>query len=352
VLEIHSPGAGRLAMKLTGTKVISNPTLVVHGKSGLEIYSGGVAVEDALKPFSGIDSPLSQGRIAIIALACIVLVFTIIGDEIGFFSSLNAFLGLVVVGGLWSHCLHCYVGGTSFSAYAPVAAVLYCVAGAVLFTLTGPRKRALYIIFMIVSAFVPIAQSYLIAFEPKLCPLCLIVTAISVSYFSASLKVLVEGSIHGLSAPLWMRYVVAVGLPLMLFRHLLLLGGYVSDGYTPPAEVQNIVGTPLNRYIGKAENERPGILWLVTLPGCEACAKAEAGLSRSPIIWRSIGTCSAAVSEPCFDSHSGNFPAPMIIIANKSGDIVFQREGWVSLPGEKVALLTQALQIQKREQQP
>lgn|GEM_PF-6521410 len=105
VLEIHSPGAGRLAMKLTGTKVISNPTLVVHGKSGLEIYSGGVAVEDALKPFSGIDSPLSQGRIAIIALACIVLVFTIIGDEIGFFSSLNAFLGLVVVGGLWSHCL-------------------------------------------------------------------------------------------------------------------------------------------------------------------------------------------------------------------------------------------------------
>ncbi len=156
----------------------------------------------------------------------LVALVLILRDEIVPFAAYYPLLGLIAVGGLWSKCLHCYVGGTTISAFAPLAEVVYLLGGAVLFTLTLSSKRVLYVGFLIVSLLVPVAQSYLLATEPKLCPACLMVTFLSAAYFAAALHSVLLGRVTGVAAPSFIRLFTVCGLVVMLVRHTLMLGGY------------------------------------------------------------------------------------------------------------------------------
>jgi hypothetical protein len=346
-VDLHAAYAGRLVFKYTGSTMIESPTLIINRAYGPQIISGPAAVRNALDPLTDQNNPERLGRIALVIMMFLIALAFVLRDEVVRFSAFLPLLGLIAVGSLWSRCIHCYVGGTTVSAFAPLAEGIYVLGGAAIFTLARFRQRYFYIAFMIISSLVPIAQSCLIAAEPKLCPACLIGTFLSACYLVSCLNSLKTNTLSGLSAPDWARAFIILGLIVMICRHTLMLGGYISGGIVPPQRVPMLVGDSIKEYLHSDRTLQPGVIWLVTLPGCHTCADAERYLSHSSLIWHNAPPCALGPSDVCFNGKDTRFPTPMILIADKNGKIVLQREGWVGGVGRDI-LVSQIQSTQRR----
>lgn len=184
--------------------------------------------------------------------------------------------------------------------------------------------------------------------EPKLCPSCLTITFLSAAYFVSCLSVLSSSALTGLSAPKALGRAIGVALCLLLGRHLLVLGGYVSAGEAKETTVPSIVGQPLSRYVPTLPHPEPGLLYVVTLDGCSHCQRAERDLQGGDIRWRDLPICSIMHSGACFDGGALAFPAPMLLLCDKSGHITYQHEGWSDRPQDVAEIKSQVLAMQRR----
>jgi len=184
--------------------------------------------------------------------------------------------------------------------------------------------------------------------EPKLCPSCLGITFLSAAYFVSCLSTLSSSALLGLRVPRALGWAVGIGLFLLLGRHLLVLGGYVSAGETKETVVPSVIGQPLSRYVPSLTHPEPGLLYVVTLEGCSHCQQAERDLQGGDIKWRKLPTCAIMQSGPCFDGGGLAFPAPMLLLCDKSGRITYQHEGWSDRPQDVAEIKSQLLAMQRR----
>ena len=184
--------------------------------------------------------------------------------------------------------------------------------------------------------------------EPKLCPSCLTITFLSAAYFVSCLSTLSTSSLSGLRVPEGLRLAMGIGLCLLLGRHLLVLGGYVSAGEAKDIPIASVIGQPLSRFVPALTRPQSGLLYVVTLEGCSHCQQAERDLRQSTILWRKVPTCTVLQGGICFDGGALNFPTPMLLLCDKSGRVTYQHEGWSDLPQDVTKIESQILVMQRR----
>ena len=136
-LDLHSPEAGQVVYRLSGTHQATSPTLFIPTKTGIEIISGQVAVSQALQPFSPQDSPFQKAKWALAFMAALILLAVIFEGEISKVAAYLPLLGIVAVAALWGRCLHCSAGGSMLSTLAPILGLIYLGGGGVR-SLPGP----------------------------------------------------------------------------------------------------------------------------------------------------------------------------------------------------------------------
>ena len=347
-LDLYAPGTGNVVYRLTGAQEAASPTLVVPTQNGTEVLSGTEAVNQMLEPFSPQQSPYQKAKWALAFMAGLIILTIVFESELSAVAAYLPLLGFIAIGALWGRCLNCSVGGSLLSTFAPVAGLVYLGGGGTLFTWVSQPKRVLYIFFLCVSAVVPALQALMLVSEPKLCPSCLGITLISAAYFISCLRVLSSSILSGLRMPKALGTAMGIGLCLLLTRHLLVLGGYVSAGEVKETAVPSVIGRPLSHYVSALPHPQPGLVYVVTLNGCSHCEQAKHDLAGSGIRWRQIPICTLAQGGVCFDGGSIAFPAPMILVCNKQGRITYQSEGWGNQPQDVAEKESQLLAMQRR----
>jgi hypothetical protein len=260
----------------------------------------------------------------LIALACVF------SAEVNAVAGFVAVLGAVALAMLQSHCLNCNVGGSPASALAPLLGSIYVGVGALLFTLPIVRRREAYTGFLVVSALVPGVQALLLNAEPKLCVACLAITFVSAVYFVACLKTLASSRLSGTASPVWFKWTLPLVLVALTLRHSLVAFGAIA---TSNAEKHNfmvsrLIKTPLSHFVRLPFHVQPGMLYVVTRSGCNACAVAKNDLTQAKIPWREISICSSLGDQGCFGGVS-DYITPMLLICDANGRIAFQLDGWV-----------------------
>lgn len=347
-LDLLSPGAGEIVYRLTGSHTAVSPSIVMRSRGGLETVSGPSAVMQVLQPVTSPTAPAQQGKLALLVMASLILVALALEIEISKIVAFLPILGLVAVGALWGHCLHCFSGGTPLSTFAPLLELAYLAAGLVLFTIPITQHRLAFNGFLFLSGLIPAVQAYMLSSEPKLCPACLAITFTSAAYFVATLRVLRTSEVTGVAVPLVMRILMVGALVLLLIRHSLVLGGYIGREKLGDQVVPSVIGSPMSKFLSGEGDPRPGLLYLVTLDGCHACEHAEHDLRYTNIRWQAVPVCTMLASTSCFDGGKLNFPTPMLLMCDAQGKIIFQHEGWYESATESGGLMSEIKTVQRR----
>ena len=249
-INLSKPGASLAVDKLTGSRSIVSPSLVIPQTGGpAETVSGFSAVQQILEEVGGNVSPVKLGKRALWVMFGLILLAWAFRSEVERGVALLPVLGIIAIAALWGRCLHCSVGGSTLSALTPVLGLFYLGAGFTLYTASWFSHRFFYQAFLLCSAIVAPSQAYLLTQEPKLCPSCLAITFVSAAYFFVTAQVINQDHSPRLVLPRWFINAIGAFLVLLYVRHCLVLGGYVQAGKSPTVQVPHIMGAPLGRFV-------------------------------------------------------------------------------------------------------
>ena len=343
-INLSKPGASSAVERLTGSRSIVSPSLIIPQSGGpAETVSGFSAIQQVLAEVGGSVSPIKLGKRALWVMFGLILLGWAFRSEVERGAALLPILGIVAIAALWGRCLHCNTGGSTLSALTPVLGLFYLGAGFALYTAPWFSHKFFYRTFLFCSAIVAPSQAYLLTQEPKLCPSCLTITFVSAAYFFVTAQTLSQ--VHSRHFVLPKGFVNAIGLFLVLLyvRHCLVLGGYVQAGKSPVVQVPHIMGAPLSRFVSASIKPQAGMLYVMGEDSCSACRKAEADLNNAGIKRQEIPFCSLDSSEVCFDAKNLEFPMPLLLICDRQGRIIYQHEGWTDSP-ELLEILKEQIQ--------
>jgi hypothetical protein len=331
-VDLSSPGSGLIVRHLTGRNNALSPSLIIpiRGRAP-EIITSPYAVRTEITYATQRSSPFELGKGALLWMACLLAVAISFRRELVNWSGFVPTLGLLAIGALAGHCLHCWFASSWLETWAPIFSGLYLLVAMLLFTIPGNRPINSYGAFGLLSAAIPVVQSFMLINEPKLCPACLILTFVSGSMLVAALDAAMLSIVTGIRVPISLRVLLLVALFLILVRHILNLNGYLIRIKPVETLATSVIGSPLSQYL-PGESANSSVLYVVGEPLCSSCAHAKHDLTAMKIPWRYIPICGGAKSGPCFNAKGLNFMMPMLLICDRQGDIIYQNEGWDSDP--------------------
>jgi hypothetical protein len=339
-VDLSQPGAGEKVRSLTGSDKISSPTLIWTNNNHTTIVSGVSAVKQSVKSALLNESPLTKGRIAIILIISLVGLGILYTDEIYKSAGYAVFLCLFGLTAVLGKCISCHTGTNNLIlSLVPVFGLFYTSFSALLFSSGKKFPRWSYTICLFTSRVFPIIQSVLLLIEPKLCFGCMLMTAASIIYSSASLKALKNGAVVCLKTPNSLKIISIIWLSLLFIRQGLVLNGTVQ---LEPGEenVPNIIGRKWSD-ISYKNHVLAKTLILVSQKGCSSCEIASKDLTEIGISWQKVPICNTLESENCFNGAGLSFPTPMLLVVDERGVITFQYNGWPSPGAERDTLLQQ-----------
>jgi hypothetical protein len=345
-INLIEPGTGKEILRLVGRNKVISPTLVFQSALGNRVVSGPAAVIQQFEPVTTHMSPSIRGKMALAIILSLLCLALLLKGEALLFAAFLPMPGLLAVGALRGGCLSCHIGSSLLDALLPVAMLLYISIGSVIFTIPKLRSRRVFLGFLLVSGCIPAVQAGLLTIEPKLCAACLTFTFVSALYFAASLTAITGSTAKSIAAPKPLRIATLLALSGLFIRALVWLLGYNIATQPVTQEIPKVIGAPISNYIATSDLYPPGTLLVVTLSGCHVCQQTEEDLGHTTIPWKEIPICTVFHSKGCFEPHGGSFPAPMLLISDSSGDIVYQHEGWVQSDEERHVLYTEVQIIQ------
>jgi hypothetical protein len=337
VLEVESKGTDHVLKALTGTTTSPLPLLVVGPAGKQEYHAGLFACATELAPIIDDSNKFELGRTALYITACLAVIAAFFGAELLVVAAFLPLPALFALAGLFGGCLSCQSKAPLFASVAPVLGLLYVTVATLLFTFRDSAPRRLSWWLAIGSLAVVLVQLGAIVLDPKLCPMCLVVSATALAYAASASHALAAPSVRRVLMPVWMRAVTLAGLSLLFARNGAALSGLISYGPAERPSIVNLVGGSLSRYVaGFAVHE--GGLAIISLDGCGECAAAKKQFVSNSIAYRTIPVCTFTSERPCFDGGKTSFPLPVIVAYDRTGRIFYQRNGWVPQSDEQALL--------------
>lgn len=283
-----------------------------------------------------------EGSIALQILAGVYLLFGLRPQQSAAWSFLAGPVLLGCSAALYLNCISC--APITMEGMMPLAMSLLGLWATYLFSWKLPASRLMVTAFGAACFAVPWVQAYLIAIQPRLCPICL-TAAVSVQVaFYAALSTALKGELAGFAAPKSLRVaLVPLALALMA-RQSLVLAGIVADKPFVTHALGSLEGQRLTQYAKRLPSTSPPTMYLVTTQGCGACRQASSWLNKEGVEYTELATCSALGSSTCFDLSGHAMVTPTILVTDRAGVIVDQYEGW---PGSTAGVQDLIQEIQK-----
>ncbi len=327
-LDLAAPGAGLQAQLLTGSQSAESPSLVIPNAGTPSVVTSPSALLSTLQYAQARSSPYELGKTALLLMLFIIAIALVFSREgVGISGFLPA-LGILSVGVLAGHCLHCQFTSPLTSTLAPLVGLAYTGAGLLLFTHPVVRQKLPVYVFLAGSVLVPLAQAKLQLTEPKLCPACLLFTCMSASYFVAAREAILSAAVSGVRVPRPLVTAMAVLFLLVLGRHLLNLGGHLLSFKLAETAATSIIGDPLAKHIRSTQTPQAGVLYVVGTSECPYCQRAVRDLNASKIPLREISPCTNPGQTDCLDGSGMNFSMPMLLVSDRQGMVIYENQGW------------------------
>ena len=230
----------------------------------------------------------------------------------------------------------------------PILMLLYLVFAMTLYSFPRWRHKNTYSAFLLISGLVPMVQAMLQIDEPRLCPACLTFTFVSASYFVKTVKILLGEVATSIAAPRIFRAAMLVVWLSLFLRTTAWAIGYDKSVQTRVLELPHLIGSPLTQFVKSKQLPDPGVLLVVELPGCHVCELAESDLRATRLRWQKVPLCTLLDNQSCFEPGNVEFSAPLLLMCDSHGRIVFQREGWITPEVERRSLLGEIENVQRK----